>query len=225
MTLSLALVLLLAGETTAAPVPKEEKVKAEEITPALVELVSRPAVQRELKLSAEERLKLIDGLEEADFNVLLNRLKRGPGPLCEGMGVRRELTEEHKACRAVVAGMLSKVQFDRLQQVEVQALGVQALRLTRVADAVALTDEQRKAVYAGGKITEQFDRLEKLLDGLTPAQRKVWDGLNGEKLEHNVTWSARHANEVVQQLLWIDGKAESPEEPKSTRHPPASGGK
>lgn len=214
MTLSLALALLLAGD----PVPKEEKVKAEEVTPALVELVSRPAVQRELKLSAEERLKLIDGLEEADFNVLLNRLKNGPTG-CGFPSARPELTEVQKGCRVVVAGMLSKEQFLRLQQVEVQVLGVRALRLKRVADALELTDEQRKVVYDGSAV-ERSKQLETVLDELTPAQRKVWDGLNGEKLERNVFWSALHAQEVEGQLLWIERKPESPAEPKTTLHRP-----
>lgn len=216
MTHTLALVLLLAGDS----VPKEEKVKAEEVTPALVELVARPAVQRELKLSAEQRLKLIDGLEEADTNVFLNRLKNGPGPF-DCFPSPTKLTEVQKACRVVVAGMLSREQFVRLQQVEVQVLDVRALRLKRVADALPLTDEQRTAVY-DGSLTERSKQLETVLDGLTPAQRKVWDGLRGEQLELKVLWSAFQAEEVEHQLLWIKWKPESPAESKSTRHPPTT---
>src|SRR5438552_2624114 len=57
---------------TAAPVPKVEMAKAEDVTDALVELVSQSAVQRELKLSAEQRLTLIDGLD-----TLNEKMERG----------------------------------------------------------------------------------------------------------------------------------------------------
>lgn len=61
----------------AAPVPKDnEKVKPEDVSDALAQLVTQPAVQRELKLSAEQRVRLIDGMDklEAEMEKALNQI-------------------------------------------------------------------------------------------------------------------------------------------------------
>lgn len=204
MSRSVVVTLLLAGGLTAAPV---EKVKPEEVTPALVELVARPAVQRELKLSAEQRVTLIDGLDDLDPvpNEVLRRLKSGPQPLhCfPTLADIAKHAEEDKARAKLVASVLSKEQFARLQQVELQALGVRAIQLKRVADALALTKEQERAVFVG-KPTDRAERLKAMIDGLTPAQRKVWDDLNGEKADLKVWLSAVQADEVSGQLLGVE---------------------
>ncbi len=140
-----------APQATAAPVPKVEMAKADDVTNALVELVSQSAVQRELKLSAEPRVSLIDG-----FDKLAEELEKGgmpsnppnPGGQAGWPGpVGPNVWEKHaKNRRELVASVMTKGQLTRLQQCEVQVLGVRALQLKRVQDELGLTDEQKKAV-------------------------------------------------------------------------------
>lgn len=148
-------------QATAAPVPKVEMAKAEDVTDALVELLTQPAVQRELKLSAESRVSLIDGfdkLNEKSQEAMQQEANRNWGgqaggplipqvvvpPLGETGGVA---TEKYRTgLRELAASALTKGQLARLQQCEVQLLGVNALRLKRVVDELGLTDEQKKAV-------------------------------------------------------------------------------
>ncbi len=139
-----------APQATAAPVPKVEMAKAADVTDALVELVSQSAVQRELKLSAEQRVRLIDGFDT--LNEKWEKTGRPVNPRFRG-GQAMPSPDEFAAwenyetgSRELVAGTVTKGQFTRLQQCEVQALGVQALLLKRVADELGLTDDQKKAV-------------------------------------------------------------------------------
>ncbi len=140
-----------APQATAAPVPKVEMAKADDITDALVELVSQPAVQRELKLSADQRVSLIDG-----FDKLAEELEKGgmpSNPPSSGgqagggaPAVPSPWVTHAKARRELVASAMTKGQLTRLQQSEVQALGTRALLLKRVQDELRMTDDQKKAM-------------------------------------------------------------------------------
>lgn len=161
-------------QATAAPVPKVEMAKVEDITDALAELVAQPAVQRELKLSSDQRVKLIDGFDKLDeqfekgaLAAITDGTSNGPafpqqpgfgsGPFGSdqfggqvgNLGAPNTANREKytKSRRELVAGTLTKTQFVRLQQCEVQVLGIKALQLKRVADALGLTDEQKKDVF------------------------------------------------------------------------------
>lgn len=139
-----------APQATAAPVPKVEMAKADEITDAVAEMLGQPAVQRELKLSAEQRVRLIDGfenlLEELEKSGLTANPWKSGGQAPPSLNARAAWDKYEMGVRELVAGVITKGQFTRLQQCEVQALGVQALRLKRVQDELGLTDEQKKAV-------------------------------------------------------------------------------
>lgn len=139
-----------APQATAAPVPKVEMAKAGDVTDALVELVSQSAVQRELKLSAEQRVAIIDGFDT--LNEKWEKSGRPVNPRFRGGQAGPSPDEfaawenHEKGSRELVAGVITKGQFARLQQCEVQVLGTRALLLKRVQDELGLSDEQKKAV-------------------------------------------------------------------------------
>lgn len=161
-------------QATAAPVPKVEMAKVEDITDALAQLVAQSAVQRELKLSSDQRVRLIDGFDKLDEQFekgalagITDGTSNGPavpqqpsfgsGPFgsdqfngqagdlgAPNTANRKKYT---KSRRELVAGTLTKTQFVRLQQCEVQVLGIKALQLKRVIDELGLTDGQKKDVF------------------------------------------------------------------------------
>lgn len=145
-------------EATAAPVPKVEMAKAEDVTDALVELLQQPAVQREMKLSADQRVALIDGFdklsEDLPPGIPLTGGPGGPpgqfGGQAGGPGGEAALAWEKFPAnrRELVARVVTKGQLTRLQQCEVQLLGSNALLLKRVQDDLGLSDDQKKAVAA-----------------------------------------------------------------------------
>ena len=143
----------ITPEATAAPVPKVEMAKAEDVTEALAEMLGQPAVQRELKLSADQRVALIDGFDKLHEGWEKEKdgwmsLRLGP-PVPPGATASAEPMATQKyntGRRELVARTVTKGQFARLQQCEVQVLGTRALRLKRVADELGLTDDQIKAV-------------------------------------------------------------------------------
>jgi RNA polymerase sigma factor (sigma-70 family) len=141
-------------QATAAPVPKPEMAKPDDLTVALVELMSVPAVQRELKLSAESRVKLIDGFEQLEedreksgrntprFNERVPNVQSGVLSLELEAGRAKDFAGR----RELVASVLTKAQLRRLQQCEIQILGPQGFQLKRVQDELTLTDDQQQKV-------------------------------------------------------------------------------
>jgi hypothetical protein len=210
-----------APQATAAPVPKPEMAKADDITDSLVELVSIPAVQRELKMSAESRVAIIDGFEKLDEDLSKNGSRslrfNEPIPVVQSTVLSQELVagreKDSTARRQLAASVLTKAQLVRLRQCEVQVLGARALFLSRVADELALTLAQKRAMspqtisgQQGGFPSQQQAQLpnlppspldsgesgkvskalEEVVKDLTSAQEKKWNALNGEKVSFNV---------------------------------------
>jgi RNA polymerase sigma factor (sigma-70 family) len=194
-----------APQATAAPVPKVEMAKAEDVTEALAEMLGLPAVQRELKLSADQRVRLIDGFEK-----LLEELEKNGRPVNpRNWGGQAPPSpsdwaawEKYEAgVQELVAGTVTKGQFARLRQCEVQALGGRAVLLPRVAAVLDLSDEQKELAKQlraaldrrGLVILEDANNprkgLEQLatevIDGFTPTQQKRWKELTGEKVTFN----------------------------------------
>jgi hypothetical protein len=201
--------LLLALPLAAAPVPKAEKVKPEDVTDAHVELATVPAIQREVKLSADQRATLTDGLDAITELGWPGRWRN------HGLKAAPTAEQLRKDKREVVASVLSKAQFTRLMQCEVQALGPQAIATKRVQDALGLTDAQKKAVtktLVEPLIEPPLLDLPKpaveddkpapnqrwlsgrdrnflaLIETFAPEQAKTWADLNGDEVKFDLAW-------------------------------------
>jgi hypothetical protein len=240
-----------APQATAAPVPKIEMAKAEDVTDALAELLGQPAVQRELKLSAESRVNLIDGfdklteeLEKAGVRKFAPGItgveipfpggQAGGGPV---VGADDAWQADLDGRRKLVAGTLTKAQFTRLQQCEVQTLGIESLHLKRVADELGLTDEQKQVVAkAVGELhtyplslppeatqrPTQVERLTAVIEGFTPAQQKKWKELAGEKVGFDRSRVASRCPALFAQLASVapDAGGPQPVPPVAPNFPP-----
>ena len=205
--------LLPEPQTAAAPVPKVEAVKEEDITADRLDLLINRRVQREIKMTAEQRVKLLDGLDElldglrAEHDAAeLPRVSPGRGGPPR---VERDYDAEQRAFerkkQAFAATVITAKQLARLQEVEVQLMGEFAPINRRVAEALKMTDQQRKRVVEVLRGNEDYEqqmqqlvrpptrtfktpaRMRELVEAeLTAAQRKVWADLAGEKAGFDV---------------------------------------
>jgi RNA polymerase sigma factor (sigma-70 family) len=196
--------LLPEPKSTAAPVPKIERVTDEDITVERLEMLDSRRVQREIKLTAEQRVKLLDGLDALmDERVAAFDAANGTVP-----PVYRNWEDEQKAFeakkRAFAATVLTPRQFARLLEVEVQLAGEFAPMDPRVAEALKLTGEQKEKVIEVLRSNEDFTQyaqqaqvppvgpvrvikkpaeMRELVEKeLTATQRAGWVELAGEKL-------------------------------------------
>lgn len=167
----LATVLVLGGgllglrtepKADAAPIPKDERPKATDVADRHSELVLSSAIQRELKLSSEQRVKLIDEFDAIDLRTELERERlltetppaddAPPKPLsvppwiAADQAVQKLWPEQRRAKREVVAALLSSAQLKRLDQIGVQILGLRALTVPDVAAKLNLSTDQKKQI-------------------------------------------------------------------------------
>jgi RNA polymerase sigma factor (sigma-70 family) len=203
----LATILVLGGgllalrtepTAVAAPVPKDDQAKVADVANRHVELILNAGIQRELKLSAQQRVQIID-----EFDALIERHELA----LEEVGHEKLRTEYLRARREVVASLLTRSQLKRLDQLGVQILGLHALNAPDVAAKLALTADQKKQVVQALKdarrdIDERNgmtqlvqpptevqptyhsacdEKLIEVLKSLSAAQRAVWKDMNGEK--------------------------------------------
>ena len=196
--------LLPEPRTSAAPVPKIDRVTDEDITVERLEMLDSRRVQREIRLTAEQRVKLLDGLDAlldervAEFEAAGERVPAAYRNWDESM----KAFEAKK--RAFAATVVTPKQFARLLEVEVQLAGEFAPLDPRVAEAMKLTDQQKEKVVEVLRSNEDFTQyaqqaqappvgpvrvikkpaeMRELVEKeLTAAQRAVWVELAGEKL-------------------------------------------
>ena len=188
----------------AAPVPKPPQlVDAARLTLEHVYLASHQKIQKELRMSAEARVAILDALAEIDEA----QAEAGAWVTPGGMPPARQTKDYFALRRTAVAKHLTADEFKRLTRIEWQLCGAIAFTIPDVATALALTDRQ-KAVVVGTVQTmfktlngkgamrqavlfywneEEFPELwtaarDTALDQLTVAQRKKWDELIGPKL-------------------------------------------
>src|SRR5262245_47765322 len=72
----ITLIVLRFGTThhaTAAPVPKIEMANLDDVTSLDARMLTFPVIQRELGLSADQRVKLIDGLDRTEEQLELDQ--------------------------------------------------------------------------------------------------------------------------------------------------------
>ncbi len=197
--------LLPEPRTTAAPVPKIETVTPDDITTERLEMLDSRRVQREIKLTAEQRAKLLDGLDAlldeyaAEFEAADNRV---PARFHSYDEAQKDFEGKKRTHAATV---LTPKQLARLQEVEVQLAGEFAPLNPRVAEALKLTDQQTEKVVEVLRSNEDFTQyaqqqaqipagtplrviktpaeMRELVEKeLTAAQRAAWVELAGGKM-------------------------------------------
>jgi hypothetical protein len=203
-------VVVAAPLADAAPVPAT---KADETVPvSAARLLRFRKVQKELQLTAEQRITVIDGLEDIEeaYQSEIDRLIRmvnSPPDQFEKAEQRRRKSMD-KFLMETAARRLTAGQRLRLRQVDWQARGPAAFTDPRIEQDLQLTDDQKKAVAAlterqhglvlqlmdqrGNDTEEQFktdlrtfrtEAVAQFVESLKPDQRATWKALLGEPVK------------------------------------------
>jgi hypothetical protein len=139
--------LLAAAAAPAAPVPAG---KPDEAVPAAAaKLLKYRKVQKELKMSAEQRIAIVDGLEDVEeaFGKALDALDKMPNAPDDAFDkLEKERAKGVAKVLADAAGKgLTAAQRSRLRQVDWQLRGPAAFADPAVQKGLGLTDAQKKA--------------------------------------------------------------------------------
>ncbi len=154
------------GRACAAPVPPTPK--ADDSVPASASrLLQHRKVQKELKLSAEQRIRIVDELADLDdeHEKKINELVRMPNFNEEEFD---KLSKEYqkktdKVLAETAAKALTAPQRGRLRQLDLWVRGPTAFADPAVAKALALTDAQKKKAV---EVAEQMkEEIERFIDG------------------------------------------------------------
>jgi hypothetical protein len=207
----LACLLIVGGLGEAAPVPVVKPLDGDPPVGAM-KLLKHRNVQKELRLSAEQRIAILDGV--ADIEESIDKKRQALSKLPNATPDRFEkLEKEHrdaseKFLKTIAAKLLTGPQRLRLQQIDRQIRGPAALTDAGHEKLLRLTDKQKKAVEEALKtINEKTDAylerlgnddsdtlkedlvrlrqdsIKSLTATLTPAQREVWQSLLGEPVK------------------------------------------
>ncbi|MEO2088669.1 MAG: sigma-70 family RNA polymerase sigma factor, partial [Gemmataceae bacterium] len=128
---------------TAAPVPEVKKQAAPEVPPSAYPLLHRRNVQKELKCTAEQRVALLDHFEDQAEAMMAN------GPVLGGQfeAVLKERQEvEAKQNKEMAEKVLKPAQLVRLAEIDLQVRGAEAFTDPKVAEALRLTEDQKKSI-------------------------------------------------------------------------------
>ena len=90
----------------------------------------------------------------------------------------RDLQSRQQVTNKLIASVLDQAQFARLRQLEVQFEGIRALENERVAQALDLSDEQKKdaSEYGTANRNPSFEELEKMVvEILNDDQLEKWN--------------------------------------------------
>ena len=209
---ALACFLILAGAASAAPVPIPPKLADEEAPPAVARLLKHRKVQLELKLTAEQRIAIVDGFADIDEAIDKKREKilkqQNATP-----DVFEKLEKEHqdanaKLLKTLPGKLLTAAQRSRLKQIHRQIQGPESFTEPSLDKVLAFTDPQKSAiakfqknleekveVYLGSLGNDESDNrkdelikfreesLKSLVAGLAMDQREVWKSLLGEPVK------------------------------------------
>jgi hypothetical protein len=207
----LTAVLFAASLAGAAPVPAGPKGE-DPVTPATAKLLTHRKVQKELKMTAEQRIGLVDGLAdiEEEFEKRLNKLVALPNPPQEEFDKleREQMKAVEKLVTDTAEKALTAIQRTRLRQIECQLRGPAAFADARVQKLLNLTGDQKEAAAALaenaksraelylaklGDDDEEMVKAEylkfrkesvkKFTDLFTPDQRDTWKALLGDPVK------------------------------------------
>jgi len=206
----LAALVLSTSWASAAPVPEGPGADDTVSAPAACLLLHRQ-VQKELKLAPEQRLLIIDGLQDIDevHEKKFDALLRQPNVADQAIeALEREHTKNReKLLTDFAVKELTAAKRTRLRQINWHVRGVDALKDSRVVKALQLTEEQKTALNELGEQvkakTEDYldaqggdgeekakkeivkvraEALAKADEVLTPEQRAAWKAMRGEPL-------------------------------------------
>jgi hypothetical protein len=159
----LLFLLAFATPAFAAPVPKPEGVKPEHFTDRRIELLHDSRVQKELGLSAEQRIAIIDHFEAVDEEYSRKAGSLYPpsapvGDFAEESEKKSQLLLEYAAKRSAksreeLASVIKFPQMTRLLELERRYLGMFAFLEAEVVAELKLTPAQVTAV---AKAIEEF---------------------------------------------------------------------
>ncbi len=202
--------VLVCGPLCAAPVPVQPKADAA-VPPSAARLLAHRKLQKELKMTAEQRIALVDALEDVDeeYAKKFQDLAKVPNLPDEAFD-RLDRAQEAARAKALsdAAKGLTAAQRARLNQLDVRVRGVAAFADPAVEQALELTAAQKKTVKTA--LEQLKAAVDKFLDGdgdendtegqrkaklfavraerqkdiealLTKDQREKWARLQGEK--------------------------------------------
>ena len=153
MPTTLALFALVL--TLTAPIPKDEPLNPEVVSPRQAILLRDSRVQRELGLTADKRIALIDFFEAWDEEAtsFLGSLypPSGPPRTKEQADAKKKehdefIAKQKEKMRTAVAANLTAAQHARLKELERRFLSLFAFQLPDVAAELKLTAEQLTAI-------------------------------------------------------------------------------
>jgi hypothetical protein len=208
--LRLLAVLAVLSPAAAAPVPSS-KSNEEPATKSATKLLLQRKVQKELKLSAEQRIGLVDGLADIDDEIdkKRNKLLRNPNLTPDVFDKLEE--ERHEKSEKFLLGTVGKYAPEtrrRLNQINRQVRPLESFSNPDVPKTLALTDAQKKTVEKSAKeleekittylnlvgndnsdnakeelLTFRTEQTKALVAGLTAEQKVLWTSLLGEPVK------------------------------------------
>lgn len=204
-----ALALFAAPLVLAAPVPVTKT--DDTVSLSAAKLLKHRKVQKELKMTAEQRIALVDAQEDIDetYEKEINRLVRMQNVPADSFDLadkqRRKSTE--KILTETAEKRINVGQRNRLRQIDWQLLGPAAFTDARIQKGLQLTDDQKKAATALAErqqgLINQFldqrgdedearrselftfraDATAKFVNSLKPDQRDAWKAMLGEPVK------------------------------------------
>jgi hypothetical protein len=200
--------LLLSVVATAAPVPPQPA-PDDSVAATAVQLLQHRKIQKELKMTAEQRIAIVDGLAdiEENYDKKLDELGRMPNPpdeAYEKLDKERDKARDKLLADTATKG-LSAAQRGRLRQLDWHVRGAAAFTDPQVEKKLQLTDAQKKkaadiAERLQGEVrrfienegvedgtnprTTLFafrkDRLKEMVAALTADQKTAWTTMRGD---------------------------------------------
>ena len=209
--LRLAAVLLFISPVAAAPVPAT-KTADEPVSKNAALLLQQRKVQKELKLTGDQRIAIVDGIADIDEAIEKKREKllRVPNPTADLFDKLEEERQKQaeKFLAASAKKLLSVESRNRLKQIDRHVRGLESFADPDVQKVLALTDDQKKAVEKAVKDQEEKieaylmqlgnddsdnakeallkvrnDEMKALVAGFTAEQRTLWTSLLGEPVK------------------------------------------
>lgn len=201
--------LLLTAQVDAAPVPPQPKLD-DTVSASAIKLLQQRKVQKEIKMSAEQRVAIFDGMAdiEEDYEkkiTELSKMPNAPEEAFDKLDKDRQKAVEKLLTDAATKG-LNATQRTRLRQLDWRLRGPIVFNDEQIAKKLQLTDAQKKkaadiAERMKGEVDRYFDalgmgndidkakkdlfasrkdRLKEMVDALTADQKTAWTGMLGE---------------------------------------------
>lgn len=207
--IGLALGLWTGASDAAVPVPEAPKAekKAEAVSEIrqVHELLKNRKVLRELKCSAEQRVKIEDAFEDLEdvFEERQKAIERNdpnPDKALETLEQEKD-AEIVKLGRSLMANVLNAKQRQRLVQIDLQTRGPHAFMDEAVVMALRLSDADKQNIAQAlvqmqnqlGAIDEPDDvaklvraTAQHLFDGLNKEQQQAWKKLVGDSVTFEI---------------------------------------